>query len=349
MRELATRELTRRFADLLREHRAGGEEGALLGAYELGRQAIGDESLLAVVSCLHEAALDAVSEAPPDEAPAVLGSASLLLAEALGPFEMALRGYREANEALRRLNESLERRVAERTRELSESVDRLRRIDTERRHLMNRVIGAQEEERRRIAADIHDDPIQILAAVGMRLQTLRRHMDDPVGLSLLGKLETDTRTAIRRLRHLMFELRPRVLDRDGLGAALRVALESLREETGVSARLENRLEREPPPGVRAIAYRIAQEALTNIRKHAEASNVEVVLEERDGGVLTHIRDDGVGFAIETDAGRGQHAGLIDMQERADLVQGWCRIRSAPGSGSVVEFWVPLGDNGGEPE
>lgn len=344
MREVVTRQLTRRFAALLREHRSGAEEGALLQAYELGRRAIGTETLLDVVACAHDAALDAIAEAPADEAPGILDAVSTLLTEALGPFEMTHRGYREANSALRRLNESLEQQVAERTRALQETVQRLRRLDLDRRRLMSRAINAQEEERRRIAADIHDDPLQILAAVVMRLQGLRRHLEDPMGLSLLGKLETDTKDAMGRLRRMMFELRPRVLDRDGLGAAIRHALESLHEETGVSVGLDDRLESQPPSKVRAIAYRIAREALANVRKHAEAASVEVVLEERDGGLLGTVRDDGVGFTIDPNRHQTGHAGLIDMQERADLVDGWCRVDSSPGSGSVVEFWVPLGEH-----
>jgi signal transduction histidine kinase len=98
---------------------------------------------------------------------------------------------------------------------------------------------------------------------------------------------------------------------------------------------------EPPVEVRAVIYRIVQEAIANVRKHSEAENVEIVLEPRQGGVLARIRDDGVGFDIEQIGESGsEHVGLSNMRERAEMAGGWCRISSAFGAGTVVELWVP---------
>jgi signal transduction histidine kinase len=100
------------------------------------------------------------------------------------------------------------------------------------------------------------------------------------------------------------------------------------------------MDREPPPDARVICYRIAQEAIANVRKHARASHVEVVLVSEGGGTRVVIRDDGVGFDPERTAPAPGHLGLPDMRERAELAGGWLRISSAPGSGTVVEFWIP---------
>ncbi|MBI4171488.1 MAG: sensor histidine kinase, partial [Actinobacteria bacterium] len=226
--------------------------------------------------------------------------------------------------------------------ELQESLELLGRADRGRRMLLARVVKAQEEERRRIAADIHDDSLQKMAAVGLRLQTLHRQDLGTEGDRLLEQLEQTVELAIARLRHMMFELRPPALDRDGLAAALHQHLDEVAAEAGIEAHLENRLVIEPPRATRAIAYRIAQEALANVRKHAAAHRVDVLLESREGGLFIRIRDDGRGFS-RADAGSAHgHMGLSAMRERADLADGWCRVEGAPGAGTTVEFWLPAG-------
>jgi signal transduction histidine kinase len=97
---------------------------------------------------------------------------------------------------------------------------------------------------------------------------------------------------------------------------------------------------EPSHDVRAAAYRVAQEALVNVRKHSRGTSVHVVLEERERGVFVRIEDDGVGFAPEIQSDGGHHLGLTAMRERAELAGGWCRISSVPGEGTIVEFWLP---------
>jgi PAS domain S-box-containing protein len=214
----------------------------------------------------------------------------------------------------------------------------LRRSDEERRRLLAKLVRAQEEERRRIAADIHDDSVQVLTALALRLELLRRKTDDPSVLESLAEAERTARLAITRLRHLMFELRPPVLDRDGLAAALRLQIEQVRHNYGIDCVLEDELQREPEGEARVIAYRIAQEALVNVVKHAAASVVRVRLRSRNGGVLARITDNGRGFDPGTQ--HGAHFGLAAMRERAEMAGGWCRVRSFFGRGSVVEFYVP---------
>jgi signal transduction histidine kinase len=220
--------------------------------------------------------------------------------------------------------------------------ERLLRLDEQRRWLLGRMVQAQEEERRRIAGDIHDDAIQAITAARLRLALLRDRLDDPEQRRRLEQAETALSSSLERLRTLVFDLRPAVLDEVGLCAALRQYLAETAAQAGVEASLRDDLGQEPPAEVRVIAYRIAQEALTNVRVHARATRVDVGLEEARGGLLLTIADDGVGF----DPGRAEagprpgHLGLTSMRERATMAGGWHRIDSRPGQGTVVKFWLP---------
>ena len=226
---------------------------------------------------------------------------------------------------------------------LRRSLDVLRRTIQQRRELAMRLEGAQEEERRRIAADIHDDPIQVMSAVDVRLQMLGASAV-PIDPGQLLELQETVRLSIERLRSLLFELRPATLDREGLVAAIREYVRHTSQETGWTYSIEDELLEEPPPDLRASLYRIAQEAVTNVRKHAAASHVAVLVASTDGGVEVAIRDDGNGFDVATlgDARPG-HIGLPTMIERAELVGGWCRIAAGAGEGTNVECWLPLDD------
>jgi PAS domain S-box-containing protein len=199
--------------------------------------------------------------------------------------------------------------------QLRASLEDVRRMMSQRRDLAHLLETAQEEERRRIAADIHDDPIQVMSAVEMRLRLL---LDRPerIDAQEFGELAEELRSAIDRLRNLLFELRPVPLDLEGLTPAIGIYLEHAAKETGWT--------------------------WENVRKHANASHVEVRLASRDRGLLLRIVDDGEGFdPFETPL--PGHLGLATMAERAELAGGWCRIKSRPDEGSVLECWMPLGE------
>lgn len=220
------------------------------------------------------------------------------------------------------------------------SLEVLRRTLQERRELAQRLESAQEEERRRIAADIHDDPIQAMSAVDLRLQLLAASPGNAAAAELTELHETVTRS-IERLRSLLFELRPTALDREGLVPALSVYLEHTGSDPGWSFEVFDALGAEPPPEMRAILYRIAQEAVTNARKHAAASRVDVSVTGSRDGVTIEIRDDGRGFHVEEAMRpRPGHLGLSTMIERAELLGGRCHISSEPGRGTVVTCWLP---------
>ncbi len=223
---------------------------------------------------------------------------------------------------------------------LRASLDEVRQMIEQRRDLAQLLETAQEEERRRIAADIHDDPIQVMSAVDMRLQLL---LDRPerVDAHEIGELAEELRSAIDRLRNLLFELRPVALDIEGLTPAIGMYLEHSAKDTGWTWEIIDELEYEPMPEARVTFYRIAQEAVANVRKHANATRVEVRLSSRDGGLLLRIEDDGDGFNPKETPLPG-HLGLATVTERAELAGGWCRIQSRLGVGSVLECWMPLG-------
>lgn len=224
--------------------------------------------------------------------------------------------------------------------ELARSLERLRRADAERRRLLGHLIRAREEERAQVAADIHDDPLQKVAALKLRVGLLRELATSPRQIEQIDVVDGTVGQVISSLRNLLFQLRPLTLDRDGLGATLRELLHRMGEEAGFSSALHDEMETEPPTEARVTCYRIAQEALTNVRKHARASFVEVSLRTEGSGTRVRIRDDGRGFDPERIAPRPGHLGLPDMRERAELAGGWLRVTSAPGAGTVVEFWIP---------
>lgn len=214
----------------------------------------------------------------------------------------------------------------------------------EGRALLSRLTAASETERMRIAADIHDDSIQVIAAAGMRLQMLRRQLEDPDQVELVRTCEQTIGEAIVRLRHLIFELRPPTLDRDGLAAALRMHLEQNGREVAARFRLEDRLTTRPGPATALTLFRIAQEAIANVRKHANAEEVVVTLTERADGYAVRVADDGDGFDVEQGARPG-HLGLVSMRERAELAGGRFRVDSEAGRGTEIEVFIPaLGDD-----
>lgn len=204
---------------------------------------------------------------------------------------------------------------------------------TDRRRLLAHLVEAQEQERQRIAWDVHDDTIQAMVAVDMRLQLLARKLPAE-HRDTVEQADDAVRAAIGRLRNLVFRVRPPGIERQGLRDSLTVYL----ADTAMAGEVHNAFEREPGDDAAITIFRVCQEALTNVRKHARASFVVVELSTVDRGFLVRVIDDGVGLPdLDPNAG---HFGLIEMRERAEAAGGWCTVAAGEDGGTVVEFWLP---------
>ena len=215
--------------------------------------------------------------------------------------------------------------------------------------LFRRVVEAQEAERQRIARDLHDETGQALTAIGMGLRGLstaltnNRNRDQSV--KTLRHLETLAADSLHELQRLIADLRPSHLDDLGLPAALRWYAGSVQERTGLKIMVD--IEGDElliSPALKIAIFRIVQEALNNITKHAQANDVYIKLEYRPKHVVVSVRDDGVGFDLGTvrmSRARRPSLGLAGMQERAALVKGEVSIQSSPGQGTLVEVKLPL--------
>jgi signal transduction histidine kinase len=240
--------------------------------------------------------------------------------------------------------------LADLAKALNSAAEDIERRQAEQAALMAELVAVEEETRRRIAADVHDDTAQALAAVGLRIDALAANLTDPAAREASAKARQALSEANKRLRRLLFELRPPALDEAGLAAALELYLADDLAHDGFDWRIRDRLESEPSPETRAILYRVALEALTNVRKHAAARVVDVLLERRGVGVAVRVHDDGRGFDLPAPDAMPQpgHFGIVSMRERAEAAGGRFTMTSVPGEGTTVDFWMPEPNGGPNP-
>ena len=215
-----------------------------------------------------------------------------------------------------------------------------RQIEAERTRteFLTRLVFAQEDERRRIAREMHDQFGEQLTELGLRIRALKRVCADTPDLREQAEaLESVAKRLDSDVDHLVWELRPTALDDLGLRAALATYVQDWSRRVNIAAQLhtsglqDDRL----PSEAETTLYRIAQEALTNVAKHSRAENVDVILERRADSVLLIVEDDGVGFELSDSPTNGQSFGLLGMRERAALVGATLQIESAAGKGTTV--------------
>jgi PAS domain S-box-containing protein len=225
--------------------------------------------------------------------------------------------------------------------ELRRNVDLLRASDQERRQLVSRLVAAREEEARRIASEIHDDPIQKLSAAALRLGMLAKEVDPEKRAETIAQVRTAVDETLNRLRHMLFELTPRTLETNGLGEALKEYVEHANREGLTRYDLDDQLRADLKVENRIIAYRVILEAMSNVRKHASATHATVSLADLDGGVRFSVTDDGKGIVPE-DLGVSLpgHMGTASMRQHVEMAGGWITLNSVPGQGTTVEFWLP---------
>lgn len=211
----------------------------------------------------------------------------------------------------------------------------------QRELLLARLVRAQEDERAQIAADVHDDSVQALAAVDLRLGLLRRKVAESENAELVDHLDKAleaVRGATARLRHLLFDLESPALT-SGLDDALNAAAHFVFEDTGVAWEITGDRQLDLPTLQRVAVYRIVMEALSNVRTHAQADHVQIALSREDNGVLVTIVDDGVGMTSPIQHRPG-HRGLASSRDRAAVAGGWLAAEGSTGGGTRVSVWLP---------
>lgn len=293
------------YTEALEHYLSGGGERALRGAYEVGRMALSSDVGLLDIAELHHAALSQILAHDPGNHAVGLADASQFLAESLSAYEMAYRGYRDAVAGLRRVNEALEQEV------------------------------------RRIAHAVHDEAGQLLVVVYLALADISRELP-PAIQDKMNEVTALLRQVEEQLRGLSHELRPTILDDLGLIPAVRFLTEGVSKRFGLAVQVESHLDLRLPPSVETTLYRIVQEALHNVTKHAGARNVWVAVDSDAKKIVCSIRDNGAGFDV---AGRlkqrgNRGLGLIGIQERLVALGGTLHIESEPGSGTRLLITIP---------
>jgi PAS domain S-box-containing protein len=261
-------------------------------------------------------------------------------------------------EFLAATNRGLEREIARRhavekalrqsEQQSRQFLEQARQMQEQLRHLSRQVLRAQEDERKRISRELHDVIAQTLTGINVRLANLKK--EALVNTRGLGRSIARTQRLVEKsvdvVHRFARELRPTVLDDLGLIPALHAFMKGFRVETGIRVSLSVFAAVEQVNGdKRTVIYRVAQEALSNVARHAQASQVDVVIQKLDRAVCMKIKDNGKGFPRERvlHSRKKDRLGLLGMRERLEMVGGSFTVRSAPGKGTTVQAQIPLED------
>ena len=369
---LKSEALAKRYEAALRRYLTGGAEPSLKPATRLGRQAVkaGLETL--ELALIHERAL--VKQALPvttvKARNLVIKQAGAFFAEAVLPMEETHRAAREVNAHLRALNEALSRHTREllaTNRKLSKEIAQRQAAEQKLRHsrqastqslaearrsqkylqlLSRRILSAQEDERKRISRELHDVVAQMLNGINLRLAELRT--DTATNASDLGKRIAHTQRlveeSVNNVHRFARQLRPAMLDDLGLIPAMETFIKSFKRDAGIRVTLAADRDVEELNGAKRTAlYRVAQEALTNVVRHAKADRVRISIQRQSAGVEMSIKDNGKPFNVQhvMHSGKVKHLGLLGMKERVEMHDGTFEIRSTAGKGTDVRVTIPL--------
>jgi len=226
--------------------------------------------------------------------------------------------------------------------QLNETVERLQQVDSARHLLLRNLSSAVDRASKRFAMELHDDALQKLTAAEIRVAELTASavVDDQAkaGVDEIASLLQQVEEALRKL---LQNVRPPSLETPGgLETTIRQRLDQLHAQSGITVDCVIDLPDDPPSEIKSVLHRQLSEALTNVEKHAEATLVRLELKAETEGIYGAVTDNGKGFVVSERDRLPGHLGLLALSERPLLAGGWGRIRSEPGAGTIVEFWVP---------
>jgi two-component system sensor histidine kinase UhpB len=221
----------------------------------------------------------------------------------------------------------------------------LQRSESDRQRVFAQIVRSVEDERRRIASELHDDTVQVLTASMLSMDRLSREIDpgNERATALLKTVRGTLATATDRTRHLIFDLRPQLLEAAGFMPAIAEVAALAGKEAGFDTDVSHS-EMRFDPAVEALLYRVMQEAIANARKHARATRVRCSLHAVADGVIGEVTDDGIGFRVDDAIERARARlsfGLSTIVELVRLAGGTVEVDSTPGTGTAVRIWLPL--------
>jgi signal transduction histidine kinase len=353
----------------LRAYLRHRDNARLQAAYELGCIALRSGMGVFDIARLHEEILvKAIADnGSPRELAHQTQAAEAFLLESLSPFETARRGIPEAYVRLGQLNKTLRQRnkalaaITARQHPMEEALrtskGRCLKLLQEARYMKKdiqqhsaKMIMAREEERKRISRELHDEIGQVLATVNIGLGVLKKQAGHDRSFQ---KRVTATQTLLEQsmesVHRFARELRPEMLDHFGPYEAIRSYVRAFSERTGITATIQSKADLTGLDSEQEIVlFRVAQESITNVFKHAHATRIDIQFHRHLQGVCMEIQDNGRSFTVKDRLGKKgeERLGLLGMQERVRLVRGEFSIESAPGSGTTVRVRFPFGSKNG---
>ena len=365
--------LSRRYRAALRSHLKQGRSASLEPARGLGGQALAAGLETLDLAKLHEQILvtEVLPGCPARKRSTLIKQAGIFFAVAITPIEKTHRNARESAVQLKKFIETLSQRTVElAASNLELSLEIIHRKEAEAalqksehhyslllresdglqeqlRRLSRQIISAQEEERRRISRELHDVIAQTLTGINIRLATLKKEASvNTKGLDRnIARTQRLVEKSVNIVHEFARELRPAVLDDLGLIPALHSFVKLFSRRTRIHVHLKAFAEVEQSDlNHRTILYRVAQEVLTNVSRHAHASRVEVNIQKVTDGICMKVADNGKSFEVERALkARGQkRLGLLGMRERVEMVGGHFGVESVPGKGTTITAIIPAG-------
>jgi len=364
--------LSRRYQTALLTHLNQGKQASLQSARGMGDQVLAAGLQTLDLAKLHEKIL--LTKVLPDRTgpkhAALIKQAGIFFAAAITPIEKTHRSAREAAAQLKKFIETLSQRTVELAasnlelnleitqrkaveealkkseRHYSELLAQSDRLQEQLRRLSRQILSAQEEERKEISRELHDVIAQTLTGINVRLAALAKEAaTNTTGLDRnIARTQRLVEKSVDIVHRFARELRPAVLDDLGLIPALHSFLKSFTTRTGVRTHLTAFAEVEQlDTAKRTVLFRIAQEALTNVARHAQAGRAEVNIQKLNSAARMEIKDDGKSFQVEQklNAQGSKRLGLLGMRERVEMVGGTFCVESAPGRGTTVRVDIPF--------